>query len=388
MFSRFWDARTARILCTGLIFVAVIAFLRAASETLTLFLFAILFAYFVEPLVARCERRIHGRVKSIAIVYFVLFGALVGLGFLIGPRIAQEGKSLITTLPALFDRLASGQLIHQVGTHQGWTADRQQQVEQFFLAHRAQILGHVQAGLASLAGPLSHVWWLILIPILGFFFLKDASALALSLIQVGRTHDYRVVMDGIVADVNLMLGSYIRAQLILAALTAAALTLVLSLMRAPYSFALGPLAGACEFIPVVGPAVACCVIWGIAALTGYPHLVWLFLFLGTWRVIQDYINAPRIMGGSLQMSPLVEIFGVLAGGEIGGVVGALVSVPVIAILRILWHRLGNRDPATPAAARLPLSTAPAPDRPLVEQQHAPAVASSHHPEPALTGDRT
>lgn len=77
----------------------------------------------------------------------------------------------------------------------------------------------------------------------------------------------------------------------------------------------------------------------IAILTSYPHLVWLFLFLGAWRVVQDYMNAPRIMGRSLEIPPVIQILAVLSGGEIAGVVGALISVPAIAILRILWTRM-------------------------------------------------
>ena len=136
-----------------------------------------------------------------------------------------------------------------------------------------------------------------------------------------------------------MLGSYIRAQLILALLTGVVLTGVLALMGLPDAFVLGPIAGLCEFIPVVGPAVASAIIFGFGILIGFPHLLLLFLFLGSWRIIQDYVSAPRIMGKSLEISPLAEIFGVLAGGEIGGVIGALVAVPILAILRILWRRL-------------------------------------------------
>jgi len=357
MIAKFWDERAARILFTALVFVAVLAFFRSARETITLFLFAVLFAYLVEPLVERLERPLHGRVKAIGAVYLILIALLVGFGFVIGPKIADEGKSLMATLPSLLDRIASGQVIHQVGAKHGWSSDRVAQIQSVFLSHRAEILGYGQAAAASLAEPAAHIWWLILIPILSLFFLKDGADIRSGLIDFGKTEQYRVTMAGIVQDVNVMLGSYIRAQLILAALTVAALTIVLSIMRAPYSFILGPVAGICEFIPVVGPAVAAVAIFGIAALAGYQHLVWLFVFLGAWRLIQDYVNAPRIMGKSLEMSPLAQIFGVLAGGEIGGVVGALVSVPVMAILRILWRRL-NAGENSDASASSTLSPPP------------------------------
>jgi predicted PurR-regulated permease PerM len=141
---------------------------------------------------------------------------------------------------------------------------------------------------------------------------------------------------------HVMLGSYIRAQIILALLTLTAYTLFLSLTGAPYAFILGPMGGALEFIPVVGPAIGAVTIFVIALLAGYPHMIWLFLYLGTWRVIQDYVNAPRIMGRRVEINPLLQIFAVLVGGEVGGVVGALVAVPVVATLRILAQHIHDR----------------------------------------------
>ena len=214
-------------------------------------------------------------------------------------------------------------------------------------------------GAERLETPLSHLWWLILIPILSFFFLTGAPEIASGVVDLGKNHDEKGTLSGIVEDVNVMLGCYIRAQLLLAALTAVVLTAVLALMRVPNAFVLGPLAGVFEFVPVVGPALASALIWGLAIVLGYPHIGWLFFVLGLWRVMQDYVNAPRIMGHSLEMNPLVTIFGVLAGGEIGGVVGALVAVPVLAILRILWRRLERQEPGrVPAMPQMRASQLP------------------------------
>ena len=339
MLFSLWDTKTARVLFTILIFVMVLAFLRGARETLTLFLFAILFAYFVDPAVSFFQRKLNGRMKGIAVTYVLLIGLLVGIGFALGPRIAEESKGLTSSVPAFLDRIASGQIILSMGQSRGWTHERAVQIQQVFLSNRDAIKGYGEAALKGLEEPLSHIWWLILIPILSLFFLKDARTMAFQVVGLGGDAKNRSVLRGIVNDINVMLGSYIRAQLILAGLTAAVLTLVLGIMGAPFAFVLGPLAGVCEFIPVVGPAVASVAIFGIALLSGYPHLLWIFLFLGAWRLIQDYVSAPKIMGESLEISPLVQIFGVLAGGEIGGVVGALISVPILAVLRILWVRL-------------------------------------------------
>jgi predicted PurR-regulated permease PerM len=298
---------------------------------------------------------LRGRIKAIAAVYLILVAVLVGIGFLVGPRIAAEGRSLAASLPTLVDRMGSGQLVSQIGQTHGWSEVRQVQIQSLLVAHRADILRYGQALGEKLAEPAQHIWWLILVPILSLFFLKDGLSIANGIIELGRTPEEKRTISGIVGDINVMLGSYIRAQLTLASLTVVSYTLILSVMRVPYAFILGPVAGLFEFVPVVGPALASVMVFVIAILTSYTHLVWLFLFLGAWRLVQDYVNAPRIMGRSLEIPPVVQIFGVLAGAEIAGVVGALISVPAIAALRILWRRMtSNRNVDAPVTSPPPM----------------------------------
>ena len=339
MLEKLWDARTFRVLFTTLLFLITLYFLHAARATLTLFLFAILFAYFLDPFVARLEKPLHHRLGAISLVYAILTVVLGLAAMLLGPRIVAEFKSLGASFPTLMSQLASGQLLQQIGNRQKLSSAHQQQVQHFFLSHKDELARFAGAAATRLETPLSHLWWLILIPILSFFFLTSAPLIAVAIVDVGKTHDEKGTLSGIVADVNVMLGSYIRAQLLLALLTAVVLTSVIAVMRVPYAFILGPIAGLCEFVPFLGPAVASSLIWGLAILMGYNHIGWLFFALGAWRVIQDYVTGPRIMGKQLEMPPLATIFGVLAGGEIGGVIGALVAVPTLAILRILWRRL-------------------------------------------------
>lgn len=340
---RLWHWTTAKVLFTATIYLLVLYLLRAARETLTLFLFAILFAYFLLPLVNRLQGPLKGRGKAILAVYLLLAAVLAGLGFLIGPGISREARDLGTSLPTLLNRLASGELVQSFGQHHHWTGTRVDQVQEFLTSHKEQILGYGKGLAAKFAAPASHIWWLILIPILTLFFLKQGQEMADSVAGFATDPEDRTVINGLFADINVMLGSYIRSQIILASLTLVAYTLVLAIMRVPYALVLGPLAGFLEFIPVVGPAIAAVLVFGIAILAGYPHSGLLILFLGGWRLLQDYVNAPRIMGKSLEIEPLVQIFAVLAGGEIGGIVGALVSVPVVAILRILWRRMNPAE---------------------------------------------
>ncbi len=366
LLDNFWDPKTARVLCTILIFAAAVLLLRAARETLTLFLFAILFAYFLAPLVNRLQVRFHGRGRAVAAVYVALVLVLTVLGLVFGPKMATEAKQLVTTLPTLADRIGTGEIVTEFGKTHHWNAERVQQVQAFLMSHRSQIVGYADSLGERIAKPIQHIWWLIIIPILSLFFLLEGEAMARVAVELGRSRAERNIFHGLLYDINVMLGSYIRAQITLAALTLVSYTLVLSIMRVPYALFLGPAAGFLEFIPVVGPAIGALAVLILAVLAGYDHGLWLVLYLGCWRLIQDYVNAPRIMGKSLEINPLTQIFAVLAGGEIGGMVGALISVPVVAMLRIMWRRIRDAREFAEAQANptpvpaTPVAGAPAP----------------------------
>jgi predicted PurR-regulated permease PerM len=194
-----------------------------------------------------------------------------------------------------------------------------------------------QIGLRA-AEVAKQAWLLIVVPILAIFFLKDGrgfSEVGLSLVQ---SRPQREFLQDVLADLNQMLAQFIRAQLELAALSLVVYISFMEATRVPYSLVLGTAGGMMEFIPVVGPLVAGVVILAVALLMSYPHWVALLCFLIAWRLVQDYVVSPRIMGQSMELHPLAAIFGVLAGAEIAGVLGVYLSIPVMASLRIVWRR--------------------------------------------------
>jgi len=148
----------------------------------------------------------------------------------------------------------------------------------------------------------------------------------------------REFLQDVLLDLNQMLAQFIRAQLTLAALSFVAYTSFLSATRAPYALMLGTAGGALEFVPVAGPLLAGAAMMIVAVLSGYSHWLLLLLFLLVWRMVQDYVISPRIMGVRVELHPLAALFGILAGGEIAGILGVYLSIPVMASLRIVWRR--------------------------------------------------
>jgi predicted PurR-regulated permease PerM len=173
---------------------------------------------------------------------------------------------------------------------------------------------------------------------LSIFFLKDGRSFSDFLLSTVQSRPQREFLENVLNDLNQMLAHFIRAQLTLAALTLLMYSAVLGIMGVPYALVLGTLGGVLEFIPVVGPLAAALAIVSVALLMSYQHWLILVIFLGVWRLVQDYVSSPRIMGESMELHPLAAIFGVMAGGEVAGILGIYLSIPVMASLRIVFRR--------------------------------------------------
>ncbi len=333
-----FDKKTAQVLLTAFAFGLVLIFLYSAWRAIIAFLFAVFFAYLLEAPVSRFQSWFRGsRPAAIAVVYMLFVGVLVLVFSLLGPPIAQETQKLAQQAPEWANKISSGQIAEQVGMHYGWSQATVKHIQDLLFQQREQIITATQGFVLRAVRTVQNTWWLVLVPILAIFFLKDGQRFGQIMINSVEDRDSRQMVAAAIEQMNSMVGQFIRAQLLLAVLAMVVVTIVLRLMQVPYAIALGPAAGALEFIPVVGPVVGAVVILGVAFLAGYQHLWWVFLFLLIWRGIQDYVSSPRIMGKTLELHPLAVLFGVLAGGEVAGVIGVFLSIPVLATLRILWH---------------------------------------------------
>ncbi len=335
-----FDKRTTQVLLTFLLFAAILGFVYLAIKPLLIFLFAMLFAYLLEPAISYVQRWIPPRGGAIAVVYVAWVALLVVAGFLLGSRIVSEAHKLTQILPDLYQKISSGNIAWQLGAQRGWSQETQIELQRFLAEHREQAIAIAGALGSKLALLASNAGWVGLVPILALFFLKRKSQLR-SL--VAGTFDELIVdrrkremLHGILQDLDSMLSQFVRAQLLLVLISGAAYTVLLVSLRVPYAFALGAIGGLLEFIPLVGPLVAAVLILGISFSLNYPHLLLVVIFLGAWRLCADYVISPRVLGGKVEISSLAVIFGVLVGGELAGVIGIYLSIPALATIRILW----------------------------------------------------
>jgi predicted PurR-regulated permease PerM len=352
--------QTRVVLRIVVILLAVAAFLwilYKLTTVLLLLVLSIFFAYLIAPLVDLVQQPLRIRQKeyriprglAIGIVYVMVFvGGGIALYLLLPqlaaqfPEFKQQAIAYYKTITGYGERISQYSKEHRMP-------------EGITTALNNTVLGLIARGGEMATAAFEHVlgWiiflpWIVLIPILSFFLLKDADSFrrsALAMLPRGRL---RWRGDEFFQDINSTLAAYIRAQLTACLLVGILCSIGFALIGLPSPLVLGLIAGLLEFVPLIGPLVVAILVALLALLhSGFGMAFVVLLFLGVLRVVQDYVIYPRIIGQGIHLHPLAVILAILAGAEIAGVAGIFLAIPVIAILTVSYrHWLEHRGSET------------------------------------------
>jgi predicted PurR-regulated permease PerM len=336
-----------RIIFVILFVILVLWILSKITGIILLLVLSIFFAYLVSPLVEFLRRpRTIGRrttviPKAVAIVfaYLIILAGIVFVIFVILPSLSSQFPEFANQAKAYWKSLG----------------DKTQQIIEYSKLRRMpapvvdavnnavpKVIEAVSAAVTDFAtaalGYVVYLPWLVLIPILGFFLLKDAESFRRSALLMLPRGRWRWRGDEFFQDVNSTLAAYIRAQLTACLLIGVICSLGFTALGLPGALVMGVLAGFFEFVPLVGP-LAIAVMAAILAMfhAGPFNAFLVLLFLGVLRVVEDYAIYPRLIGQGIHLHPLAVIFAILAGEKLAGVAGIFLAIPVVAILTVSYR---------------------------------------------------
>jgi predicted PurR-regulated permease PerM len=309
---------------------------------------SIFFAYLIDPLVKFIRRpfkernleKIMPRWAAILIAYlfvFSIFGVAIAN---LAPRLTQQGADFAQNLPTYAKSIQE-----QISdlNHRFEQLNISQEIQDEINKKIISILEEVGTQITSFAKNLafniiSYSPWLILVPILSFFFLKDVNFFRISLLRVFPSGRWRARAEAVLADVNTTLAAYTRAQLISCFIISCICTLGFYILGLKYALLLGIVAGILEFIPLIGPITLGITATVVAGFSGSgSQALSVFIFLIVLRIIHDYVTYPRIVREGIHLHPLAIILSVLAGDQIAGIPGVFLSIPIVAIATVFYR---------------------------------------------------
>ncbi len=336
------------IVLAAIVVIGFVAFLGRIHTVTTIAVAAIFLCYVIYPAVSRLNKRLP-LWSSLLIVYAVLIAlVIIALSFIV-PALSDNVKQFIHDAPTLasnaqaaltdphnpfFSRLPSAardyiaklpsQLFTLVGRYGGAAAG-----EFFSVA-------------ASIVGILAIF---VVVPVVAIYIMIDKDAMYQTVVSIIPVESRPKVLK-ILREINIVVGGFVRGQLLVALIVGILITIMLTLLHVRYSLLIGVVAGVLEIIPYLGAFVGAAPAVLISLVTNGPaNAALVILGFVIINQLEGHLISPLVVGESVGLSPLTIVLALLAGGELFGLPGLIIAVPVAGIIKVLFVNLVPRQPS-------------------------------------------
>ncbi|MBI2860494.1 MAG: AI-2E family transporter [Chloroflexi bacterium] len=349
MSARYWHL--------GLLALVVAAFLLVLyllRIVLLPILIGLVLAYLLLPLVHWLERVLPGRrpyrkrILSTLIVFFLLFGILGVFGYFLATAVVQAAMVLLQNAPEIISR---GLFQLQQGlelVRQQLPPEIQDQLERTLVEGGVAIGNMIREalfrGVAFLPRNISTILGFAILPFFLFYILKDSEKLLDGFYGL-FSPDFAGRVRNVVSIIEMVMGRYLKAQLMLGMIVAYFAFLGLLLLRVEFALVLAVLAGVTELIPILGPWIGGGIAVIVTLAMSPEKALWVaLLFLGI-QLTENSLLAPRIQSAYLHIHPAIMIVLLVLGTYLAGFWGLVLAGPLTATLLEIYRRSHHHEPA-------------------------------------------
>jgi predicted PurR-regulated permease PerM len=335
-----WTFRRVMWATLVLVFIALSFWLLYRFNQVVFILFtAIVMGTVIRPVVTWLNRRGLPRIAGIILVYFLLLALLIGFALLLFPLIVEQGTTIATAMPGYYQSLREwmanfpNQSIVRLSEFLPATLPSLQPIQQTaqqMLASAGQALGYI--GLAAKA-----IFIAIVILILAFHWTLDGPRIIQSLLPL-VSKDQRESVSELISSMETKIGSYLSGQGILCLVIGLMALVAYLLIGLPNALVLALLAGVFEAVPMIGPLLGA-IPAGVIALSIAPSkLIWVIAATIVIQQIENSLLVPRVMRKAVGINPFVSLLSIFAFSSLFGIPGALMAIPMAAIVQLLLDR--------------------------------------------------
>jgi predicted PurR-regulated permease PerM len=302
--------------------------LASLSSILVLIGVAFFLALGLEPATSWFVKRKLPRWAATTLVFLIfmlLLGAFVAAAI---PPLSEQASQLITQAP---------QYVQQAQDHSsliGRVNDRfhvQQRITDAVNGSGGSILQDVVTAGTAVFGAIADV---LIVIVLTVYFLIDLPRIRTTLYRlIPHSRRPRAILIG--DEVFAKVGAYVLGNVVISVIAAAGTFVWLMAFGVPYPLLLGIFVGLFDLIPVVGSTIAGVVVAAVALTVSLPVCIATVTFFIAFRLLEDYLLVPRIIGRAVKVPALTTVLAVLVGGAQLGIVGALVAIPIAAALQLI-----------------------------------------------------
>jgi predicted PurR-regulated permease PerM len=282
----------------------------------------------LDPLVTWLQRR---RVPRSAAVLLVVLGALAvltGIALEIVPVVATQITNLVHDLPQYERSLSShSSTIGKLNTRYNLI----NRIQAYITSHQSTLAGGViGVGKAVISGVLET----LIVTVVSIYFLADMPRVKRTVYQLApRSRRARVVLLG--DEIFAKVGGYVLGNVLVSVIAGVSTWIWALVFGIPYPLLLAIVVAVLDLVPLVGSTVGGVIVALVALTVSLPLAVATVAFYLIFRLLEDYLLTPRIMGATIEVPGIVTVIATLLGGALLGIVGALIAIPIAAAVNLL-----------------------------------------------------
>lgn len=334
-------------LCSAIILVLVIIYLGSQVDfifkpILSLItvitvpvMIAVFFYYLLRPLVNVMEKWKIKRSLAILLIYLAVMAILIVLSILVWPSLRTQLINLVNNAPELFESLRNQlQQLEQEGFLSGFLPKDANPLSQLssYLDQGFTILTDYVSKLFSLFSSIAILF--IICPIILFYLLKDGDKFLSKMVAILPMR-FRGEGRDVADDIDNALSGFIVGRVIINLALGVLMYIGFLIIDLPYALLLTVVAVILNFIPFIGSFLSSIPIVIIGFIESPAMAIWSIVIITIAQQIQDNLIAPYVYGKQLDIHPLTTVVLVLVGGDLAGIIGILLIIPLYMIFKII-----------------------------------------------------
>lgn len=329
------------------IFYSLLKKYSILSDTFYTIVFSAILAYLFNPIINYFEKKKISRIRGVFILYISILAIFLIFAFLVIPRTSTEIKRLVVNMPIYMEKASSSldELYNRYYSTLGDLPPILHGVQQVVMENIVGLENIVANGVKTFVGGIiktfSKFISLVLIPISTFYFLVDKDFFKnkmLSFIPLKHKKEY----ISLLRDIDDSLSKFVRGKLILAVYVGVATSILLLILRIDFAVVIGFLTGIADIIPYLGPFLGFMPAVFFAYFISPIKALWVAGFFVLIQWVENNILAPKVIGDTTGIHPLIILISIIIGGGIFGVLGMILAVPVVAMSIIIFRFISNK----------------------------------------------
>lgn len=322
------DISTASII-KAVAIVLFFVFLYILQDVLIIFLFSLVIASAISPFANWLDQKGFPRLWGVLLLFLAVIGLIGLIVSLVIPSVSSDVDQLITTLPRVFEKVSTSLENVQKGAPS--YLDFVSEIQNILSGLSSYLQQSAQSVVGLAVGIFGGVISFIAVLVISFYLSVTKKGIENFLGSVVPDKYESYVVD-LWKRSERKVGLWLQGQLLLALIVGLVVYVGLSLMGIKFALILGLLAFVFEIVPIVGPVLAAIPAVFLAFMQNPTIGFWVILFYVVVQQLENHILVPVVMGRTIGLNPVVVIIALLVGGQLAGIAGMILSVPVATII--------------------------------------------------------